>query len=299
MTQVTLDKSARADVPQKDSERGDHTHEIASDIAYQRLAIVNVVYFGQQNAASGEWVLIDAGLPGTATAIKRAAALRFGESSRPSAIVMTHAHSDHAGSLEALAEEWQVPIYAHPLETPYLNGEASYPPPDPGVGGGAMSPLSVLFPRGPFNVSPWLTTLPADQTVPPMPGWRWFHTPGHTPGHISLWRESDRTLIAGDAFITTNQESVYAVAVQKPELHGPPMYYTQNWNEAEASVKLLSALNLETAVTGHGRAMHGGQLREALSILARDFRNIAVPPHGKYVEQPATAQEGTAYVHKG
>jgi hypothetical protein len=39
-----------------------------------------------------------------------------------------------------------------------------------------------------------------------MPGWRWMHTPGHTEGHVCLFRNSDRTLIAGDAFTTTKQE---------------------------------------------------------------------------------------------
>jgi glyoxylase-like metal-dependent hydrolase (beta-lactamase superfamily II) len=70
-----------------------------------------------------------------------------------------------------------------------------------------MARLSPLYPRGPVNVSGRLRALPADGSVPGMPGWRWVHTPGHTPGHVSLWRESDRTILAGDAFITTRQES--------------------------------------------------------------------------------------------
>lgn len=92
------------------------------------------------------------------------------------------------------------------------------------AGGGLMSMLSPLYPRGPVDVSRWLHTLPDDGSVPQMPGWRWFHTPGHTPGHIALWREGDRTINAGDDFITTRQESAYAVTVQEPEMHGPPMY---------------------------------------------------------------------------
>lgn len=297
MTQVAVDKSARADVPERDKERGDHTHEIRPDVAYQRLGIVNVSFFGNAGVG-GSWVLIDAGLSGTAGAIRRAAEARFGPDAKPAVIIMTHAHADHAGALETLAKDWGVPIYAHQLELPYLNGQAAYPPPDPGVGGGAMSALSVLFPRGPFDVSPWLRLLPMDNTVPGMPGWVWIHTPGHTPGHVSLWRESDRTLIAGDAFITTDQESVYAVAVQKEELHGPPMFYTQNWDQAEASVKRLAELNIETAVTGHGHAMHGEPLRAALRTLADRFREIAVPQHGKYVDHPTDAQSGSAYVKR-
>lgn len=295
MTQIHLDKSSRADVPQKDRARGDHTHEVAPDLAYLRVAIVNVAFYGRYAAAPGDWALIDAGLPGTVGRIRNAVKARFGRGSRPAAIILTHGHSDHAGALEGLAKDWDVPVYAHPLEMPYLNGTAAYPPPDPRVGGGAMSALSVLFPRGPFNVGNWLKTLPLDHSVPAMPGWRWIHTPGHTPGHVSLWRETDRLLLAGDAFITTDQESVYAAAVQKPELHGPPMYYTQNWDEAELSVKQLAALEPETAVTGHGRAMHGSEMREALKKLADNFREIAVPSRGRYVGQPATVESGSAY----
>jgi hypothetical protein len=89
-----------------------------------------------------------------------------------------------------------------------------------------MARLSGLYPRGPIDVSSWLQPLREDGSVPPLPGWRWIHTPGHTVGHVAFWREADRALIAGDAFITTDQESAYAVATQKPELQGPPMYFT-------------------------------------------------------------------------
>ncbi len=296
MKTICLDDEAMAEKPAADKQRNDGTHEILPDLAYKRLGIVNVVFYGQEQAA--DWVLIDAGLPGTAAEIRRAAAARFGEGSRPAAIIMTHAHADHAGALEALAEEWNTPIYAHQLEAPYLNGTASYPPPDPRVGGGLMPILSVLFPRGPFNVSRWLKPLPADGSIPAMPGWRWIHTPGHTPGHVSLWRESDRNLIAGDAFVTTRQESVYAAVTQKPEMHGPPMYYTQNFDEAEASVKRLDSLNPEIVVTGHGRAMRGESMRRALHELALEFREVAVPNRGKYVEHPKHSGSPEAYVTK-
>ncbi|MDQ4075286.1 MAG: MBL fold metallo-hydrolase [Chloroflexota bacterium] len=277
--QVPVDSNARADL-----EDDGTVHEVTEDLAYQRLAIVNVAYYGAPASGNGGWVLIDAGVMGTATLILNTVEQRYGEGSRPAAIIMTHGHFDHVGALKELAEKWDVPIFAHEREVPYLNGSTSYPPPDPTVGGGLMASLSRFYPRGPVDVSQWLQPLPSDGTVPGMPGWEWLHTPGHTTGHVSLWRNSDRTVIAGDAFITTNQESAYAVAVQRPELHGPPMYFTPDWDAARASVERLAALEPELAVTGHGPALRGAEMREALHTLARDFDRVAVPEQGRYVD---------------
>ncbi len=293
--QIPLDSSSFADNPKADAKRDDHTRELLSDVAYKRLGIVNVAFYGKANAGPDAWVLIDAGVAGTAGIIRRAAEDRFGKDARPAAIILTHGHFDHAGALQTLAEEWDVPIFAHELELPYLNGTSSYPPADPTVGGGMMALLSPLYPRSPYDVSRWLQVLPPNGSVPHMPGWKWIHVPGHTPGQVALWREGDRVLLAADAFITTRQESAYAVAAQTPEMHGPPMYFTQDWKAARDSVERLAALEPELILTGHGPAMQGPEMRKALQELAGNFDQIAVPKDGRYVRQPATAESGDAY----
>src|SRR3954463_4709163 len=147
--QLELDEATRADDPVLDNERGDGTLEIAPDLAYRRLAIVNVVFCGLPGAKDRGWVLIDSGLFGTKALIRDAVSKRFGPDSRPAAIVLTHGHFDHVGLLQDLIALWDTPVYAHRLEHPSLNGSDPYPPPDPGAGGGLISLSSSLFPRGP------------------------------------------------------------------------------------------------------------------------------------------------------
>ncbi len=104
---------------------------------------------------------------------------RFGRASFPAAIVLTHGHFDHVEAPEDLAERWDVPVYAHELEFPYLDGSATYPPPDPSVGGGMAAPALRLLSARSRERQPAAPALPSDRSIPHMPGWQWIRAGAH------------------------------------------------------------------------------------------------------------------------
>lgn len=264
-------------------------YAVAPDVTGVKIIFVNLFMVGEP-VPGGKWVLIDAGLNGTAGRIKREAEKIFGENTRPEAILLTHGHFDHVGALPELLQDWDVPVYAHPLEMPYLKGMSSYPPPDPAVGGGAMAYMSFAFPIKPINLGDRVQPFPSDGSVPGLPGWRIIHTPGHSPGHVSFFRDSDKCLIAGDAFVTVNQNSAISVLKQKEEMHAPPAYFTIDWAAAKRSVENLASLNPSSAGTGHGVSMKGEKLQRELQSLAQNF-DSQVPAKGRYVKQAASTDE--------
>lgn len=257
--------------------------EAVPDLYCHTIQIVNIVMVGQRD--SKQFVLIDAGMPESADEIISVAEERFGANSRPKAIILTHGHFDHVGAVVDLVKHWNVPVYAHELELPFLTGQKSYPKPDATVEGGAVAKMSPFFPIEPVNLGEKVQALPADGTVPHLADFRWIHTPGHSPGHVSLFRDKDRSLIAGDAFVTVKQDSLYKVFTQEVEINGPPRYLTTDWPAARDSVKKLAALRPAVAVCGHGMPVSGELLSSNLDRLVNKFDQIAIPDYGKYVNK--------------
>ncbi|MGZ4788035.1 MAG: MBL fold metallo-hydrolase [Terriglobales bacterium] len=127
-----------------------------------------------------------------------------------------------------------------------------------------------------------------------MKGWQLIETPGHSPGHVSFFRESDRVLLAGDAFATVDQTSAYKVLTMKPEVSLPPTYYTCDWESAHRSVRELAELEPNVIGAGHGEPMSGVEARESLHRLAEEWPQTK---HGRYVNHPAEADEnGVRYL---
>lgn len=255
--------------------------EVLPDLYQHTIQIVNIVLYGEPHKK--EFVLVDAGMPKSAKEIITATEERFGTNSRPKAIILTHGHFDHVGAIIDLIEHWGIPVYAHSLELPYLTDIKNYPKADPGVNGGLLAKVSPIYPNEAINLGDNVEALPSDGSIPFMPGFRWIHTPGHTPGHISLFREEDRALIVGDAFVTVKQESLYKVLLQKKEISGPPRYFTTDWQAAWDSVKKLEALKPSVAITGHGLPMEGEELTRNLHKLATEFEQIALPNDSKFL----------------
>lgn len=255
------------------------SQELLPELYVHTIQIANIVFYNYPG--SKDFVLIDAGMPKSANEIIEVAENRFGKGAKPKAIILTHGHFDHVGAIIELVKHWQVPVFAHKLEMPYLTGLENYPDPDPSVDNGLVAKMSPMFPNEAIDLGESVQELPSDGTVPYMEGFKWIHTPGHTRGHVSFYRERDGVLIAGDAFVTVKQESLYKVFTQEKEVNGPPKYLTPDWEAAFDSVKKLAALKPLIAVTGHGVPMKGKELNDGLKKLIDQFNDIALPKNGK------------------
>ncbi len=266
--------------------------EIAPEVYRLNVGgFVNAYLLGNKQG----WVLVDTGTDGQFVSLKDAADQVFGFDARPHAIILTHGHADHAGSALPLAVYWNVPVFAHPMELPFVVGKSDYPPADPTTGG--LMAFVIRFAPGLFRGRDFGDVVQALLDTDAVPGlgseWRFVNTPGHTPGHVSLWRERDAVLIAGDAIGTMNADTGRGV-FGKPVVSPPPMPVTTDWYAARKSVETLAALKPKIIACGHGEPMDGAVATTQLQYLADTFR---VPQTGRYVPEPAEFdREGVRYL---
>jgi glyoxylase-like metal-dependent hydrolase (beta-lactamase superfamily II) len=256
---------------------------IAHDVGWQPISFVNAYFVGHPG---GSWALIDTGLPGRAAQIFEAAEARFGAGSRPEAIYLTHGHFDHAGSALQLAERWDVPIFAHRMELPYLTGRSDYPPPDPTIGG-AIAFLSRFMPHRERDLGARLRELPSGP-LQGLDGWKWIATPGHSPGHVSFFRQADRMLLAGDAFASMNMDSWIGLVSGRKQLAWAGAPFNIDWRATRESVERLAELRPNVAGCGHGIPLKDGALPDRLKRFADRFPQ---PRHGRYAAVPAEVSD--------
>ena len=161
---------------------------------------------------------------------------------------LTHVHNDHAGGTKHVHEALGVPVWIGVDDAPFLrSGKAPVPP---------GNRIAALF--GPVagspKVEPERELSEGDELGH---GFVVLDTPGHSPGHVSFWREADRTLICGDVFFNLN------IVTFAYGLRQPPDLFTYDVAQNRASERRLA--DLDPAVVCFG---HGPPLRDPAAIRA-------------------------------
>ena len=173
-------------------------------------------------------VLIDTGFPGQIEDLRVAMEKAGVSLDKLKAVILTHQDMDHIGSLPEILQECgnQVKIYAHELDKPYIQGEL------PLLKDGHLENP----PKGRVD-----DCLVDGQELPFCGGIRVIHTPGHTPGHISLYLKQSKILVAGD--------SMYSVNGILGGIHAPT---TPDMDAARLSLKKYVDLDIASVVCYHG-----------------------------------------------
>jgi glyoxylase-like metal-dependent hydrolase (beta-lactamase superfamily II) len=235
---------------------GDHLVQLTR---YPRMFPVNCYLVREGDGLT----LIDAGLGGSAKAILEAARAIGLPISR---IVLTHAHGDHIGSLDALHQLLpEVEILVSARDARFLAGDMRLDPEEP------QAKL-----RGDYRtVTTRPTRLLADGDR--VGSLQVVSAPGHTPGHIALLDTRDGTLIAGDAFQT--RAGVAVAGTMRPLFPFPAM---ATWHRptALASARRLRALEPARLAVGHGEVLERplAAIDRAIDVAARAVGEVQ--PHG-------------------
>jgi hydroxyacylglutathione hydrolase len=169
-------------------------------------------------------VLVDAGTTGARKRILRQLAGR-----EVTTHVVTHAHPDHFGSSHAVCEQLAIPLWIGERDAEAL--ESGRPVP-------AAGRLPALMAKA--KMPPGHPVARRLREGDEVGGFTVLDVPGHSPGHIALWRESDRTLICGDVFFNLTK------------LGAPPSFLTVDPELNRASMRRLAALRPAVALFGHG-----------------------------------------------
>ncbi|MDA2381874.1 MBL fold metallo-hydrolase [Bacillus cereus] len=178
-------------------------------------------------------VLIDTGFPGQIEDIQVEMEKVGVSFDKLKIVILTHQDIDHIGSLPELLQRCgsNIKVYAHELDKPYIEGDL------PLLKDGNVENR----PKGKVS-----DTVIDGQELPYCGGILILHTPGHTPGHISLFLKQSKILIAGD--------SMYSVNGILEGIHAPT---TINIKEAQQSLKKYLNLHIESVVCYHGGLSKG------------------------------------------
>jgi glyoxylase-like metal-dependent hydrolase (beta-lactamase superfamily II) len=219
-----------------------------------RLNFVNCYLVREADGFS----LIDTGLPGSADDIL-AAARQLGAPIRR--IVITHAHMDHVGSVDALVEKLgpdKVELVSNARSVPLLRK-----PPNTSL---QANEPQVKIEGGVRAIKAQPTLLLAEGDL--IGSLRAIDTPGHLPGHLSFLDERDGTLYAGDALICKGGLTVSGFA---PWFFPFPNFGTWDKATAVASAKKLLAYPIELFASGHGAIQPGGRSALTAAIAKATF----------------------------
>jgi hydroxyacylglutathione hydrolase len=151
---------------------------------------------------------------------------------------LTHAHPDHQGSSHAICERLGIPLWCgagdvHAMETP-------------GGVAGANPPSWQTFVQRRFWTGPPHAVARSLQGGDDVAGFTAIECPGHSPGHIAYWRESDRVLVIGDVLTNMN------VMNGRTGLHEPLAAFTPDPAQNRRSARRLAALEPALVLFGHG-----------------------------------------------